>query len=129
MGNSHPGRTPNSTYYTHKSYVDGSFGEIGDTYIVTNNCARFSSLGFEHEFIIMDNEEWHEYKVYEWTIKNFLAYACSDVKFKEKEYLGKFKVSFVYKAALEASRGKEFNTLKYNCKDWVKAVKSILISQ
>ena len=121
-----PGKTPNATFYTHPSYVDGRYGEVGDVYIARNDCARFSSIGFEHEFIVMDNEQWPAYKIYEWTIKNFMAYECRSIKFRKTKYLGLYKVSVVYKAALEASRGREFNSFTFNCKDWVKIVQNKL---
>lgn len=126
MGSSNLGKTPNETYYTHNSYVDGRFGEKGDVYVVANDCARFSTFGVEHEFILMDDEDWPQYKVYEWTITNLHMYACRSVKFRKKKYLGRYKVSVVYRAALKASFGKEFNTLTYNCKDWVKNIEEFL---
>ena len=121
-----PGRTPITTFYTDKSYVDGRYGEAGNVYVVVNDCAKFSCFGAEHEFILMEDKHWKQYKIYEWTVHNLKMYACGAVKFKKKEYLGRFKVSSVFKAAVEASIGKEFNTLTYNCKDWVKTVKARL---
>ena len=121
-----PGKTPNTTYYTHRSYIDGRFDEIGDVYVVVNDCARFSCFGAEHEFILMDDECWDQYKIYEWTIHNLKMYACKAVKFRKKKYLGRYRVSSIYSAAKQASYGKEFNTLTYNCKDWVKRFETIL---
>ena len=121
-----PGRTPITTFYTDKSYIDGRYGEAGNVYVVVNDCAKFSCFGVEHEFILMEDKHWKQYKIYEWTVNNLKMYACGAVKFKKKEYLGRFKVSSIFNAAVEASIGKEFNTLTYNCKDWVKTVKAIL---
>ena len=123
---SHPGKSPNSTIYTHESHIDGRYGEKGKVYIVANDCAPFSIFGVEHEFILMNDSKFPLYKVYEWTTHNLKMYACGFVKFNEKKYLGIFPVSVVHKAALEASKGKQFSTLTYNCKDWVKAVEKIL---
>lgn len=126
MGLSQPGKTPNATYYVHSSYIDGRFGEVGEVYVVANDCTYFSTFGAEHEFILMDNDNWREYKIYEWTIHGLKMYACRSVKFRKKEYLGHYRVSGVYKAANQASKGREFNTLSYNCKDWVKNFKFFL---
>jgi len=126
MGVSNPGRTPNTTYFLHKSYIDGRFGEKGHTYIVANDCATFSTFGVEHIFILMENKDWSKYKIYEWTVHNLKMYACASIKARKKKYLGKFKVSQVYKAALRASIGKEFSTISYNCKDWVDVVEGLL---
>ena len=126
MGISQPGKTPNTTYYTHESYIDGRYGEKGYVYIVANDCASFSTFGAEHIFILMDNEEWAQYKVYEWTVHDLKMYACKSVKFRKKKYLGIYRVSDVYRAAKRASYGEEFNTITYNCKDWVKRVEKIL---
>jgi hypothetical protein len=121
-----PGRTPITTFYTDKSYIDGRYGEAGNVYVVVNDCAKFSCFGAEHEFILMEDKHWKQYKIYEWTVNNLKMYACAAVKFRKKEYLGRFKVSSIFNAAVDASIGKEFNTLTYNCKDWVKTVKAIL---
>ena len=126
MGKSYPERTPNTTYYTHRSYIDGRFGEEGETYVVANDCANFSTFGAEHVFILMDDDNWPHYKVYEWTINNLKMYACSSVKFRKKKYLGRYKVSVVYRAALEASEGQKFNIFTYNCKHWVKEMEYLL---
>lgn len=126
MGISKLAKTPNTTYYTHESYIDGRFGEKGSVFIVANDCARFSTFGVEHEFILMDNDDWSEFKIYEWTIHNLKIYACGNVKFRKKKYLGQYRVSDVYDAAKFASKGKKFNTLTYNCKDWVKEVEFYL---
>ena len=74
----------------------------------------------------MEDKHWKQYKIYEWTVNNLKMYACGAVKFKKKEYLGRFKVSSIFNAAVDASIGKEFNNLTYNCKDWVNTVKTIL---
>ena len=126
MGASQPGKTPRETYYTDKSYIDGRFGEMGEAYIAVNDCTSFSTFGTKHEFIIMNNVYWPHYKIYEWTIHNLKMYACGNIKFKIKKYLGNYPVSVVYKMALQASIRKQFNTLKYNCKDWVKVVENLL---
>ena len=97
-----PGRTPITTFYTDKSYVDGRYGEAGNVYVVVNDCAKFSCFGAEHEFILMEDKHWKQYKIYEWTVHNLKMYACGAVKFKKKEYLGRFKVSSVFDAAVEA---------------------------
>lgn len=126
MGISKAGKTPNATYYTDRSYIDGRDGESGYVYIGVNNCASFSFLGVKHEFIVMDDDDWPQFKIYEWTIHNLKMYACENIKFKKKRYLGRYKVSTVYNAALIASEGKKFSTVTYNCKDWVERVENML---
>ena len=74
----------------------------------------------------MENNLWREYKIYEWTFHDLKMYSCRSVKFKKKEYLGKYRVSGVYKAAVQASEGREFHTFSYNCKDLVKNFKFFL---
>ena len=107
MGVSQPWKSPRATFYIHRTYIDGRYGEKVLTFIVLNDCARFSTFGVEHEFILMNDEYWPHYKVYEWTIHNLKMYACSNVKYEIKQYLGIYPVSVVYEAALQASKGKK----------------------
>ena len=106
MGLSQPGKTPNATYFTHELYIDGRYGEKGEIYIVDNDCATFSTFGAEHLFILMDNEDWSLYKVYEWTVHYLKMYACERVKFRKKNYLGIYRVSDVYYAEKEQAMEK-----------------------
>ena len=49
-------------FYTHPDYINGKYGEVGDVFVAFNHHS-YSGL-FKHHFILMDNENWNEYKVY-----------------------------------------------------------------
>ena len=109
-------RTPIGPISFQKHLIDGRFGELGDIFLAENDAA---DLFFTHHFIFVKNYEWNHYKIYEWTKKGLKMYCCTKVKIQKKTYLGSAYVSDIYKIAVSISKGKDFSSISFNCKDWV----------
>ena len=125
MGASNGGqKRRRGAYYTHPDYINGNYGDIGDVYVVFN----YHSYGglFKHHFILMDDKNWKEYKVYEWTVDGLKMYAATNVTFTKEEWIGRREVNSVYRKALLISLGREFNKFSFNCNDWTKEMKESL---
>ena len=125
MGSSDGGqKMRRGSFYTHPDYINGNYGHIGDVYVVFN----YDSYGrlFKHHFILMDDKDWDEYKVYEWTVNGLKMYAASNVDFTKEEWIGRREVSLVYRYALLVSSGREFDKFSFNCNDWTKKMKKLL---
>ena len=107
------------TYYTDPSWYDGRSDEYGEVYIRSKRVKKALGLGVHHLVRFdLPSDSKRNWVVFEWMGSGLKSYACDSISTNNCIYLGKYYLKDVYRAALEASKGKSYSS-SYNCNHWV----------